>query len=50
MFKAQFLKHYAYNFFKISTTKGYINIDCVSEILWKSFICGPSYRRNQPAV
>ena len=27
-------------------TERYVNIDCVSEMLWKSFICGPSYRRK----
>ena len=37
-------------FFLIFTTEWYINIDCISESLCKSFQGGPSYGNFQPAV
>ena len=37
-------------FFLTFTTEWYINIDCVSESLYKSFEGGPSYGNFQPAV
>ena len=38
-------------FLKLSVQNdSYINIDCVTESLCKSFAGGPSYGRNQPAV
>ena len=41
---------HAYNIFLTFTTEWYINIDCVSESLCKSFQGGPSYGNFQPAV
>ena len=37
-------------FFLTFTTEWYINIDCISESLCKSFQGGPSYGNFQPAV
>ena len=39
-----------YNIFLTFTTEWYINTDCVSESLCKSFQGGPSYGNFQPAV
>ena len=41
---------HAYNIFLTFTTEWYINIDCISESLCKSFQGGPSYGNFQPAV
>ena len=41
---------HSYNIFLNFTTEWYINIDCISESLCKSFHGGPSYGNFQPSV
>ena len=51
LLRSLILKNSNQQFFKLSVqSDSYINMDCVSESLCKSFAGGPSYGNYQPAV